>query len=241
MTSTIDHAPPAHAGPDAEASRAQRAGGVAATYLAVALLGAIPYFLLVVDYPGATTAAAKVALVVDHYPSMYAVYLASYVLFGLAVAVLALALHDRLGRGSFTVRVATTVGLLWSFALVTCGMVFTYGMTTVVELHEDHPAQAVRTWRAVESVAMALGGAGGELLGGTWVLLLSLVALRTAALPRTVGWLGAVIGVVGLASVVPPLQDATVAFGLLQIVWFLGVGLTLLRGRGAAPPARAAG
>lgn len=241
MSSTIDLARPTTAPADEGAPWPRRAGGVAALYLALALLGAIPYFLLVVDYPGATTAADKVALVVEHYPSMYAVYLASYVLFGFAVAVLALALHDRLGRDSFTVRVATTVGLLWSFALVTCGMVFTYGMTTVVDLHATEPAHAVRTWRAVETVAMALGGAGGELLGGTWVLLLSLVALRTAALPRFLGWLGAVIGVVGLASVVPPLHDATVAFGLLQIAWFLGVGLTLLRGRGTRPRSRAAG
>ena len=44
------------------------AGGVAALHLAFALLAAIPYFLVVVDYPGATTAADKVDLIVDHYP-----------------------------------------------------------------------------------------------------------------------------------------------------------------------------
>jgi hypothetical protein len=63
----------------------QKAGGVAAIYLALALVAAIPYFLLVVDYPSATTAADKVALVVDNYASMYAVYLGTYVLFGIAV------------------------------------------------------------------------------------------------------------------------------------------------------------
>jgi hypothetical protein len=61
------------------------------------------------------------------------------------------------------------------------------------------------------------------------VLLLSLVALRTRALPRAVVWLGLVIGVCGLVSVVPPLQGAAIAFGLLQIAWFLSVGRLLLR------------
>jgi len=121
------------------------------------------------------------------------------------------------------------MGLLWSVALVTSGMVFTYGMTTIVDLHETEPAQAEQTWQAVEPVAMALGGAGGELLGGMWVLLLSLAALRTHALARAVGWLGLVVGVLGIASVLPPLHDASIGFGLLQIVWFLGIAWTLTR------------
>jgi hypothetical protein len=214
----------------------QRAGGVAALYLASALLGAIPYFLLVVDYPGATTAADKVALVVDNYASMYAVYLATYVLFGIAVGVLALALHDRLRvDGPVTVRVATLIGLLWSFVLVASGMVFTYGMTTIETLAATDRAQAVVTWQAIEPVALALGGAGGELLGGLWVLLISLVVLRGRGLPKALGWLGVLVGVVGLASVVPPLHDATVAFGLLEVVWLVWLGLVLVReqtGRG---------
>jgi hypothetical protein len=229
MTSVQSHAQPTttliRPGPARD-----KVGGVAALYLAVALLGAMPYFLLVVDYANATTAADKVSLVVENYPSMYAVYIATYVLFGIAVGLLALALYDRLAAaGPFTVRGATAMGLLWSVALVTSGMVFTYGMTTIVDLHEDDPAQAQQAWQAIEPVAMALGGAGGELLGGTWVLLLSLAALRTHALARTVCWLGLVIGVLGITSVVPPLHAAAIAFGVLQIFWFLCIAWILLR------------
>jgi hypothetical protein len=207
----------------------QRAGGVAALYLAVALLAAIPYFLLVVDYPSATTAADKVALIADHGASMYVVYLATYVLFGIALGVLVLALHDRLAAdGSVTMRVATLVGLLWSVVLVASGLVFTYGMTVLDTLPASE--QAV-TWQAIEPVALALGGAGGELLGGLWVLLVSLVVLRGAVLPKALGWLGVVIGVVGLVSVVPPLHDAAIAFGLLEIVWLAWLGVKLLTTR----------
>jgi hypothetical protein len=209
----------------------ERAGGAAAVYLAVALLAAIPYFLLVVDYPSATTAADKVALIADHYPSMYVVYLATYVLFGIAVGVLALTLYERLrGEGPVTARIATFVGLLWSFALVASGLVFTYGMTAVQALAASERAA---TWQAIEPVALALGGAGGELLGGLWVLSVSLLVLRGAALPRALGWLGVAVGVVGLISVVPPLLDAAVGFGLLQIVWFSWLGVTLLTARRA--------
>jgi hypothetical protein len=210
-------------------TRRQKAGGVAALYLALAYLAAMPYFLLVVDYQGATTAADKIALIVGNYSSMYAMYLVTYVVFGIALGVLALALYDRLHAGAPAIaRIATAIGLLWSFALVASGMVFTYGMTTVVALAKTDPAQARVVWQAIEPVAQGLGGAGGEVLGGLWVLLLSWIALRSGALPKALGWLGVVIGVAGLTSVAPPLHEVAYAFGLLQIVWFVWIGVALM-------------
>lgn len=215
----------------------QKAGGVAALYLAGALLAAIPYFLLVVDWPGASTAADKVALIVANLPSLYAMYLVSYVFFGIALVVLALALWERLHADApFTMRIATTIGLFWSFALVASGLVFVYGMTTIEDLAATDQANAGLTWQAVEPVALALGGAAGELLGGLWVLLVSVVVLRGAAVPKALGWLGIVIGAVGLISVVPPLHDAAYAFGLLVIAWFVWLGWVLMTTKATADP-----
>ncbi len=137
-------------------------------------------------------------------------------------------------------RVATAIGLLWSVALVTSGMVWNYGMTTVVALAKTDPAQAQLVWQAIEPVSSALGGAGGEILGGLWVLLVSVVALRGGALPKLLGWFGIVFGVAGLVSVIPPLHDAAIVFGLLLIVWFVWVGVTLVTTKAtAAEPDRA--
>ena len=210
-------------------ARRQKAGGVAALYIALALFAAMPYFLLVVDYRSAGTIAEKVALVVANYASMYAMYLVTYVFYGFALGVLAFALYDRLqARAPATMRIATAIGLLWSVALVTSGMVWNYGMTTIVALVKTDPTQARMVWQSVEPVAEALGGAGGEILGGLWILLLSVVALRSGALPKFLGWFGVVIGVAGLASVVPPLHDAAIVFGLMLIAWFVWTGVTLM-------------
>lgn len=207
----------------------QKAGGAAALYIAIALLAAMPYFLIVVDYMGATTAAQKVALVVANHTSMHAMYFVTYVFYGLALGVLAFALHDRLvSHASATMRFATAVGLLWSVALIMSGMVFTYGMTTVVALAESDPARAAQAWQSIEAVAQALGGAGGEVLGGLWLLLVSTVALRGRALPRPLGWFGIAISAMGIASAVPPLHDAAIAFGMLLIPWFAWTGVCLL-------------
>lgn len=206
----------------------EKVGGFAALYLALALIVAIPYFLLVVDYPSAESAADKVDLVVDNYASLYAMYIATYVVFGLAVGTLALALSDRLrSRGSSTVRIATAVGLTWSFSLVASGLIFTYGMTTI----HDLPAtdQSVQAWQAIEPVALALGGAGGELLGGLWVGLISATSLRSGTFPKGMSWLGIGVGLIGCISIVPPLNDATVGFGLLEIIWLGWLGTILLR------------
>lgn len=213
----------------------QRAGGMAALYLALALVAAMPYFLLVVDYPSATTAQERVALVVDNYATMYAMYLATYVVFGIALGILALALHERLREAApFTARIATAVGLLWSLALVMSGMVFTYGMTATVSLESSSPVQAVSAWRAIEPIALALGGAGGEILGGLWVLLVSWIALRSDTVPKPASWLGMLIGVAGLASVIPALHDAAYLFGTLQIIWFAWLGFLMIVGHRTA-------
>jgi hypothetical protein len=216
-------------------ARRQKAGGVAALYIALSLFAAMPYFLLVVDYQGAGTIAEKVALLVANYASMYAMYLVSYVFYGIALGVLAFALYDRLhAHAPATMRVATAVGLLWSVALVTSGMVWNYGMTTIVALAKTDPAQAQLAWQAIEPVSSALGGAGGEILGGLWILLVSVVALRGGALPKLLGWFGIVFGVAGLVSVIPPLHDAAIVFGLMLIVWFVWVGVTLVATKATA-------
>jgi hypothetical protein len=213
-----------------------RAGGLAALYLALAYIAAMPFFLLVVDYQKATTAAEKVTSIVHNHQSMYAMYLVSYVFFGVVLAVLVLSLSDHLRRGSeLLARVATVVGLTWSIALILSGMVFNHGMTTVVSLAEQSPEQAARVWQPIEIVADGLGGAGGETLGGLWLLLVSWTALRGRALPKALIWFGLANGLIGVASTVPAMHDGAYAFGLLQIVWFAWVGIVLLAHRASVP------
>ncbi len=216
---------------DRNTTTQQKAGGFAALYLAAAFLVAMPYFLVVVNYPDATDLAQKVALLAANRGSMYAMYLITYVIFGIVLVVLSLALHSRLrDEAPVTMQVATAVGLIWGFVLVASGMIFNHGMWTVTTLYGTDRVAAMSAWQAIEPIAQGLGGASGELLGGLWVLLVSVVALRSGALPKALGWLGLAIGILGLVSVVPVLNDAAMAFGLLAIVWFAWLGVVLVRG-----------
>ena len=210
--------------------RQQSVGGFAALYLAMAYVVAMPYFLVIVKYQDVVDPAEKVALLVANHGSMQAMYLITYVIFGIVLAVLALALYERLrGGSSLLTQAATAVGLIWAFVLVASGMIFNAGMAAVVGLHGTSPAQAVSAWQAIEPVTEGLGGSGGELLGGLWVLLVSVAALRTKGLPKVLNWLGVVIGSAGILSVVPVLKDLGYVFGLLQIAWFAWLGIVMLR------------
>jgi hypothetical protein len=214
-------------------NKLERAGGLAALYMAAAYVVAIPYFLVLVNYPSVVDPLQKVLLLRDNFASMYTMHVIVYEFVGLGLIVLALAIHHRLKVGApSTAQVATAIGLIWACLLLASSMVFNYGMEAAVGLYATDPAQAVRLWQALETVGQGLGGAGGELLGGSWMLLVSWAALRTEALPKALSWFGLVIAAAGVASVVPALRDAAVVFGLLHIVWFAWLGIVLLRPTG---------
>jgi len=88
------------------------------------------------------------------------------------------------------------------------------------------------TWQGIETVANGLGNANGEILGGVWVLLLSLAALRTGELSRSLNIIGLGVGAVGIISLIPGLTNSLIGvFGLGQILWLIWLGIVLLRSR----------
>ncbi len=208
----------------------QKMGGLAALYQAAAYVAGIVFFVLAVDYAAVVDPVEKVALLAANQASMHLVTLIIYVIFGVFLVVLALALHERLKADSpALMQTATTFGLIWAGVVIAGGMIFVIGMDTVVKLYGTDPAQAATVWLAIDSVFEGLGG-GVEILGGIWVLLLSWAAMRTGGLPRALNYLGVVVGAAGCLTIVPALGElGAMIFGLGQIVWFVWLGLVLLR------------
>ena len=208
----------------------QKMGGFAALYLAVAYLTGIVLFLFVLDYPSIVEPAQKVALLVDKQMVIYSTNLMLYVIFGVFLIVLALALYERLKAGALAImQVATAIGIIWAGSLVASGMVSNAGIAPVVALYGKDPAQAALTWLGIESVASGLGNGNGEILGGLFTLLVSWAALRIGGLPKFLNYLGVVVGLVGIVSTIPGLSDLVGIFGMSQIVWFDWLGIVLLR------------
>ena len=209
----------------------QKIGGYAAFYLAAAYIIGIALFLVVLDYLNITDPVQKVDLIIEKQMVIFSTNLIMYVFFGVFLIVLSLALYERLKSGAPAImQVATVIGIIWAGSLIASGMVANAGIAPVVQLYSKDPAQAALTWQGIETVANGLGNQNGEILGGLMTLLVSIAALRTNGLSKGLNFLGLLVGAVGLISIIPALTNQTVGiFGLSQMVWFIWLGIVLLR------------
>jgi len=205
-------------------------GGFAALYLAVAYLIGMTIFLVVLDYPSMTDPAQKVAVLIEMQMVTFSTNLLMYVFFGIFLIVLSLALYDRLKSGAPAImQVATVIGIIWAGSLIASGMVANAGIAPVVALYAKDPAQAALTWQGYEVIASGLGNGNGEILGGLMTLLVSWAALRAGRLPKGLNLLGLLVGTVGIVTILPRLIDLVGVFALGQMIWFVWLGIVLLR------------
>jgi len=213
----------------------QKMGSISALYMAAAYVLGIVGFKLVADYSAVVDPVAKVAFLGENQTIMYILHLLVYVVWGIFMVVLALALYERLKASSPAMaQTATVFGLIWAGLIIASGMIFNIGMDNVVDLFDTDPAQAATVWLAIESVFEGMGG-GNEIVGGIWILLVSWAALRAGEFPRVLNYLGLVLGVAGILSAIPALGEIGAAiFGLGQIVWFLWLGIVMLRSKPSA-------
>ena len=208
----------------------QKVGGVAALYEAAAYVVTMAGVLLVVDVAGVADPVQKVAMLAENQALLTILHLISYVVWGVFMVVLSLALYDRLKAGSPAIaQTATAFGLIWAGLVIASGTLYNVGMASVIELSAQDPAQAATVWLAISAVFEGLSGI--EVVGSTWILLVSWAALRGGTLPKALNYLGVAIGVAGLLTVIPALEMMAFVFGLGQIVWFVWLGIVLLRSR----------
>lgn len=211
-------------------NKLQKLGGFAALYEAAAYVFGFWLYFAYLDSTGYEGAAGRVAFLIETQTAQYIGNITIYTLFGIFLVVLALALHERLKTGSEALmQTASVFGFIWAALVIASGMIATVGAKTVIALNATDPAQAGTVLTALSAVQEGLGG-GVEIVGGVWLLLLSIAGLRSRKLPAALNYLGIIIGGAGTLTVIPPLSDmgATV-FGLGQIIWFIWVGLVLLR------------
>lgn len=211
-------------------NKLQKWGGAAAIYEAVAYIAGMVVFLLAVDYASVVSPADKIAVIIENQAVLAMTNVVIYVVFGVALVVLSLALHERLKASSpAMMQTATALGLIWAGVVIASGMVFNVGMGVVADLYATDPGQATAVWTAIDAVANGIGG-GVELLGGLWTLLVSLAALRAGVFGKGLNYLGILVGIAGTMTIIPALGElGGMIFGLTQIVWFAWVGIALLR------------
>lgn len=214
----------------------QKIGGIAALFDAMTfVLGFALLFTLLAPagyFDADADPLQNAAFLADNQAIMYLWHLTIYVVFGVFLVILVLALYDRLKAGSPAMaQTATAFGIIWAGLVIASGMVANIGAGVVVDLYGSNPAQAASTWLALDVVVRGLGG-GNEIVGGLWVLLVSWAALRAGELPKALNYLGVVAGLAGILTAIPALAALEVLgalFGLGLIVWFVWLGIVMLR------------
>lgn len=224
MTTTIKN-------PTAETSASSRVGAIGALVAAATFVFGIALFVTSLsDYTeGDATVAESVDFLVDHQATLYVWHLAIFLVFGVAIMPLAWTLRRRLASVNRPLAdISATFAYIWAGLMFATGMVSNIGIAAVVDLDEVDPAAAEGLWSAIDAVTEGLGG-GNELVGGMWILLVSLAAWGTGRLPKGLNIVGLVSALAGLVTLVPGLSDVGMIFGLGSIVWFAWLGLVLLR------------
>ena len=154
--------------------------------------------------------------------------LTSYVLFGILLAVLVLAIYQRQKEYATNVsRLSSIFGYLWVGLVIASGMIANIGLEEVIQMGADSPEKAMQVWSSIGIVTEGLGG-GNEVVGGLWVLLLSLGTWRYRVFPKALNYLGLVVGFAGILTIYP-LDLFKEIFGLSQIVWFLWIGSFMIQ------------
>ncbi len=81
---------------------------------------------------------------------------------------------------------AAALALIWAALVIASGMIADIAAEMVVVLNPANPAHAAATWLSLSRVVNGLGG-GNEIVGGMWLLLVSLSVLRTSGEHRRFG------------------------------------------------------
>ena len=191
----------------------QKIGGVSAICEAIIYISAFVFFGAFWNFPSDADSLQKLAFLAENQVILSIVNLIMYVLFGIFLAVLVLAINDRLKRNTPTLsQIASIFGVIWVGLVIASGMIANIGLAAALELSTKDPDEAMTVWRTIYSVVEGLGG-GNEVVGGLWVLLLSFAALKGGELSKRLNYFGLFIGIVGILTVYP-------AEVLTEIFWY---------------------
>jgi len=208
----------------------QKIGGIAALFEASIYISAFVFFGAFWDFPTDSDNTQKFSFLTNHQTILSVVNLTMYVIFGVFLAVLVLALHQRLKiKAPALSQISSVFGLVWVGLIIATGMIANIGLGVVIDLSAKNAEQAMTVWIVINTIVEGLGG-GNEVVGGLWVLLLSVAALKINELPKLLNCLGLFIGFVGILTIYPA-EILTEIFGLGQIVWFSWLGVAMLMSR----------
>jgi len=212
---------------DADKKYHSRIGIASSVYMAVAYITGILIFIVVLKYPQITEDLDKVKLLVEMKSMMFVSNLIMYVVFGPVLILFILFLVSLLdNRQTVLVKFSAIIGYIWAGSLTASGMIANGAIEPITRHFSDNPEQAVYLWQMLDTVSLSIGNGNGEILGGLMTLGFGIAIMQNEHLSRGLGVFGIIVGFIGILSLIPPLADLAVIFGILQLGWFVLTGFS---------------
>jgi hypothetical protein len=207
----------------------QKLGGFCSISLGLIYIIAFIVYGGILDYPKAdATEIERLNFLSDNYLILSTINLISYVLFGILLAVLVVSIHQKIKDYLPNLSILASIfGIIWVGLVIASGMIANIGLNSVIEIGIEEPQKAISIWSSVGIVSEGLGG-GNEIVGGIWVLLLSMATFKHSFFSKPLNLLGLFVALAGILTILP-FDLFKEIFGVSQIVWFIWIGITMIR------------
>jgi hypothetical protein len=210
----------------------QKAGGISALIAAATYLFAmVLVFTILAPMADASLSFEKY---VDFYTAnktlIFIWHFSMYLINGVCLVILALTLYERLKSDAPTImKIATVLGLIWASFVFLSGFIVLYGTEAFINLNSKNPVQAETLKKTIETITLGIDYSD-RFLGCLWVGLVSMAAFKTSTFPKLLNIFGIIISIFGLiGTVIPPLTAISYVFGIGAIIWWLCLGVFILR------------
>jgi hypothetical protein len=211
-----------------ELKKLQKIGGICSILEALIYIFAFAIYGGVLVYPSTNASAVEqLSFLTENYITLSILNLICYVLFGIILSVLVLAIHQQLKiKSPILSNLASIFGVIWVGLVIASGMIANIGLNSMLDIGINEPENAMLIWSSVSIVSEGLGGEN-EIVGGIWMLLISIIALKEYSFSRPLNFLGIVVGIAGILTIYP-LDIFSEIFGISQIIWFLWIGIYMI-------------
>jgi len=207
----------------------QKLGGLCSISLGLIYIIAFIVYGGIIEYPKAdATEIERLNFLSDNYLILCTANLISYFLFGILLAVLVISIHQKIKNHLPNLSILASVfGIIWVGLVIASGMIANIALNSVIEIGIEEPQKAIAIWTSVGIVSEGLGGEN-EIVGGVWVLLLSIAALKYSFFSKPLNLLGLLVALAGMLTILP-FDVFKEIFGISQIVWFIWIGIAMIR------------
>ena len=210
----------------------QKAGGVSAIIAAATYLLAMGLVVSMLKPMADSTLGFQeyMAFLIANKLLVFLWHFSMYLINGFCLTVLVLALYERLKNSSPRLaKIGSAFGLIWTAFVFLSGMIVNYGNESLIALYGRNQGQAEALKNALDTITMGIDSSD-KYLGCLWVGLVSLAAFKNKVFPKTFNVFGLAISAAGLiGTMIPALVSVSYVFGIGAIVWWLAVGIYMLR------------